>query len=101
MKHIQERYISNLSSRFRNFVKKSKNLYNFSCPYCGDSKANKSKARGYLLGNKHGYHYFCHNCSESCSFTQFMKKYDNTSYLNYVRDVFAEKMYDLMMEEIR
>ena len=34
---IEQKYINDISSQLRNFKKKSNNLYNFSCPVCGDS----------------------------------------------------------------
>ena len=49
-----------MSGQLKLFKKKN-NVYNFSCQYCGDSKKDKFKARGYLLEKKGNYNYFCHN----------------------------------------
>jgi len=70
--YVEQKYINLLSSRLRNFSKKS-NLYNFSCPLCGDSKSHKRKARGYILEKKGRTGYYCHNCNVSLSLPDFIK----------------------------
>ena len=72
MQWIENKYINLLSGQFRNFKRKN-NTINFSCPYCGDSKKDKFKARGYLYQKKGTYPYYCHNCGVSRSFDKFLK----------------------------
>ena len=67
-----------LSSRLDNFAKKKDGLYNFRCPYCGDSAKRKSKARGYLFSTKTGLAYKCHNCGTSKAFHNFLKDQDKS-----------------------
>jgi hypothetical protein len=43
------KYVRLISSRLRNFKQKKDYLWNFSCPFCGDSQKNKTKARGYAF----------------------------------------------------
>jgi len=71
-----------MSNRFRNFKEKN-NQFNLSCPYCGDSTKNKFKARGYLLTKKGAYYYYCHNCSISKKFDQFINDHDPMLYREY------------------
>ena len=48
---VDIKYIGLLSPNLSQFKKKKDGLYNFRCPYCGDSQKNKLKARGYLIHN--------------------------------------------------
>lgn len=54
-------YATMISGRVRNF-KRTSNGWNFSCPHCGDSSSNKSKARGYLYRKPDSLFYTCFNC---------------------------------------
>jgi len=83
MDWLEQKYIGLLSNRLRNFKRKSNNLYNFSCPICGDSHKIKSKARGYVYdkGGKGIYH--CHNCGVTHSIPNFIKLVDSGLYQEY------------------
>lgn len=76
MHWLESKYIGLLSTRLRNFKRKSSNLYNFSCVICGDSETNKFKARGYIYEKKGKSVYHCHNCGYSASFSKFLKEVD-------------------------
>ena len=52
MDWLEQKYIGMLSSRLRNYKRKSSGLINFSCPICGDSQTHKNKARGYIYEYK-------------------------------------------------
>jgi hypothetical protein len=84
MSYIEDKYIGLISSRLEKFSKKKTGLYNFRCPYCGDSQKNKSKTRGYLYQYKNDYNFKCHNCSVSKSLGYFIKDIDSTLYGEYV-----------------
>ena len=86
MLYIDEKFVSLISSRLRNFKRKRNNLYNFSCPICGDSKSKKSKARGYFYPNKGkvGLIFKCHNCSACMNFGNFLKTTFPDVYDEYV-----------------
>ena len=49
MSYVDVKYARLVGSRLDNFKEKKTNLYNFRCPYCGDSQKHKSKARGYFF----------------------------------------------------
>jgi transcription elongation factor Elf1 len=89
MSWVEEKYINNISNLVRNFTKKG-NVYNFSCPLCGDSQRDKRKARGYVLNKDGKYNYFCHNCGASLSFPNFLKHVSVTLHDDYVLERFRE-----------
>ena len=62
-----------LSGRLDKFVKKKADLYNFRCPYCGDSQKHKNKARGYFFRLKADMVYKCHNCGVGRTLPNFLK----------------------------
>jgi len=86
MSFVDTKYIGLVSSRLQKFKQVKKNLYNFRCPYCGDSQRYKNKARGYIYQLKNDYNYKCHNCGVSRSFTNFLKDLDASLYDQYVME---------------
>ena len=87
---IRDRYISLLSPRLERFKRIKANLYNCRCPICGDSKKNKSKARGYLYTIKTSVNYRCHNCGASMTLNSIMKKVDATLQSQYSLEKFKD-----------
>ena len=73
-----------ISHRLVRFTKKKDNLYNFRCPYCGDSKKSKIKARAFLYRKKNDMYFRCHNCGQSTTFGNFLKYIDSEKYKEYV-----------------
>ena len=86
MSFIDSKYIGLISTRLQKFKQVKKNLYNFRCPYCGDSSRNKNKARGYIYQLKNDHNFKCHNCGISKTFTNFLKDQDNTLYDQYLME---------------
>jgi len=84
MSLIDEKFISLVSSRLDKYKLVKAGLYNFRCPYCGDSQKHKNKARGYLYKVKNDYNFKCHNCGSSRTFTNFLKDFDSTLHDQYV-----------------
>jgi len=70
---VDEHYVMLLSSRLDRFTKKKANLYNFRCPYCGDSQKHRNKARGYFFRLKADMVYKCHNCGVGRTLPNFLK----------------------------
>jgi len=87
---IDSKYIGLISSRLEKFSKRKENLYTFRCPYCGDSKRNKNRTRGYFYQRKSDYNFKCHNCGTSKSFTYFLKDIDPTLYSQYLLERYKE-----------
>jgi transcription elongation factor Elf1 len=84
MLYIDLKYVSQLSSKLRNFKQTNTHTFNFSCPFCGDSKKNKLKARGYVYSNKNDLFYKCHNCGVSTNSGNLIKQVDPYLYEQYV-----------------
>lgn len=85
---LQLQYATMLSNRLERFKIKSTNPYkiNFRCPICGDSKTSKTKARGWLLENRssNNFRFYCHNCTASLTFNNFLKTVDQLVYNEYI-----------------
>ena len=90
MLYIDAKYASILGAQLRNFKQVKPYTWNFSCPICGDSSTNKSKARGYILNFKQGLIYKCHNCQLSCNFGNLLKRVDPRLYDEYVLERYKE-----------
>lgn len=86
---IDDKYINLLSSRLDKFSKKNQNLYNCRCPICGDSKRNKSRARGYFYQVKNNTNYKCHNCGINTSFNNFLKTFDPVLHQEYCLEKYS------------
>ena len=80
------KYVRLVSSRLRNFKQKNTNLWNFSCPYCGDSKTNKLKARGYMYAKGNDLFYRCHNCGVGTNVANFLKHVDPSVHDEYIME---------------
>jgi hypothetical protein len=81
---VDNKYVRLISSRLRNFKQKKDGLYNFSCPLCGDSKKNLSKARGYVFQKGNDLFYRCHNCSAGTNIAGLLKSVDPTLHTEYI-----------------
>ena len=90
MLHIDAKYVQILGPRLRNFKKKSDYLWNFSCPICGDSSTNKTKARGYIYRTKTELFYRCHNCQHGTNLGNIIKHIDEGLYKQYVVERYRE-----------
>ena len=89
MLHLDRKYISLVSIQLDKF-KKQETVYNFRCPYCGDSKKNKNRARGYFFQKKGSYIYKCHNCGVGRTLPNFLKDNDPKLYGEYVLEAYQE-----------
>ena len=75
-----------LSPRLDKFKKVRDNLFNFRCPYCGDSQKSQSKARGYFYRKKNDYFYRCHNCGKGTTFGKLLEYLDVQMYKEYIME---------------
>lgn len=87
--YIDRKFLTCISHRLEKFSQKNPDLYNFRCPFCGDSKKNKLKARGYVFRKDNDYYYRCHNCSVSFTFSNFLKQIDQSVHKEYVLERYA------------
>ena len=81
---VDTKYLRLLSSRLRNFKQKNDYIWNFSCPFCGDSQKNKTKARGYIFKKGNGLYYRCHNCGIGTNVAGLVKHVDPTLHGEFV-----------------
>ena len=90
MNYIDTKYISLISHRLRNFTKKPNFLWNFSCPYCGDSQTNRKKARGFIYRTKNDLFYKCHNCSHGTTLSKLIEHVDPNIFKEYTMERYKE-----------
>jgi transcription elongation factor Elf1 len=91
MSYIDVKYLNILSGQLGQFKKKNDNLWNFRCPYCGDSHRDKTKARGYVFQREGKYIYKCHNCGTGASLSNLIKHVNPHLYKEYVLENFGER----------
>jgi hypothetical protein len=73
MLYVDLKYVTTVGIHLRNFKKKKDNLFNCSCPICGDSEKKKSKARGYFYQKGTSMYFKCHNCGSGIGVGNFLK----------------------------
>ena len=88
--YIDKKYVSLLAPRLKQFKAQGDFLWNFRCPYCGDSQKDKTKARGYIYKKKDKIFFMCHNCHTSTNLQRFLKDQDPMLYREYVLESFVQ-----------
>ena len=82
--YIDVKYVSLISPYLQQFKKKGDFLWNFRCPYCGDSKKSRTKARGFVFRKKNDLFYKCHNCGVGATLGNLIKEIDLKTYDDYI-----------------
>ncbi|MGB9623039.1 MAG: DNA primase, partial [Candidatus Bathyarchaeia archaeon] len=90
MDHIDYKYVLLTSSRLDLFKDIGNGVYNFRCPFCGDSKIHRNKARGYLFPVDDTVMYKCHNCGKSTNLSNFLAEIDHGLYTQYKLEKFGK-----------
>ena len=88
---IDTKYLNLISHKLERFSRKSDNLWNCRCPFCGDSQKNKFKARGYVYELKGNLLYKCHNCGHGGNMGTLLEHVDTFVYNQYKLEKFKEK----------
>ncbi len=83
---VDAHYVTLLSGRLEKFTRKKADLYNFRCPYCGDSQKHKNKARGYFFRLKSDMVYKCHNCGVGRTLPNFLKDHAPDLHDEYIME---------------
>jgi hypothetical protein len=93
MLYVDISFVNNVAVLVRNFKKKPGRVYNFSCPLCGDSQKDRSKARAYLFPDEQNSSliFKCHNCSRSMAFGKFLKIQFPEIYDSYILEKYKKK----------
>jgi len=86
--YIDLKFIMMLSPRLDKFKKVRDNLFNFRCPYCGDSQKFRNKARGYFYRKKNDFFFRCHNCGKGTTFSKVLQYVDADMYKEFVMEKF-------------
>ena len=90
MSYLDTKYINLASASLQKYKKVKNGLWTFRCPYCGDSKKNKNKTRGYIFSAKGDHVFKCHNCGVTRSFSNFLKDNFSMLYDEYVMERYKE-----------
>jgi len=86
MSYIDSKYLNIVSPQLLKFKKKGDFLWNFRCPYCGDSQKSRSKARGFVYRKKNDLFYKCHNCGMGTTLGNLIKYIDSKVYKDYIME---------------
>lgn len=90
MSYIDAKYLNLLSSQLGQFKRKDNAVWNFRCPYCGDSQTSKTKARGYVFQKEGKYIFKCHNCGHGASLNNLIKHVNPELHREYVGERFLD-----------
>lgn len=90
MLYVDVKYANIVGAQLRNYKRKQEYLWNFSCPVCGDSKTNRSKARGYIYRAKTSLFVKCHKCGYGTNIGNFIKYVDTNLYEEYALETYKE-----------
>lgn len=82
--YIDVKYVNLISPYLQQFKKKGDFLWNFRCPYCGDSKKSRTKARGFIFRKKNDMFYKCHNCGVGATLGNLIKEVDSKTHKDYI-----------------
>ena len=86
-------YADRAASRFQCCKQTGNNVFNFRCPYCGDSQKSSTKARAYLFCKDNFYAFKCHNCGKGNSLIGFLR--------DHVPDLFEECVQEFKVSQTR
>jgi len=81
---LERKYLSMALVHLDQAKWKGDNTLNHRCPYCGDSKKNDYKARGYHFVVEQNFVYKCHNCGKATSTVHFLKDNFPTIHREYL-----------------
>ena len=84
--YIDVKYVNIISPFLQQFKKKGDFLWNFRCPYCGDSQKSRTKARGFVYRKKNDLFYKCHNCGMGTTLGKLIEHLDSKSYKDYIME---------------
>ena len=84
--YVEQKYLNLISSQLQRFKKTNDFVWNFRCPYCGDSQKNQSKARGFVFRKESNIIYKCHNCGIGASFKNLLNHVDPKICNDYIME---------------
>jgi hypothetical protein len=84
------KYINLISHNFEKFKKKNDYLWNVRCPFCGDSRKNLNKMRGFFFRKENNMIFKCHNCGHGASMNSVLKELAPNLHKEYCLEKFGE-----------
>ena len=84
--YIDVKYVNIISPYLQQFKKKGDFLWNFRCPYCGDSQKSRTKARGFIYRKKNDLFYKCHNCGVGTTLGNLIEHLDSKTHKDYIME---------------
>lgn len=93
MDYVDMMFMRRASVYLEKFKDVGNGVYNMRCPICGDSRKDKTKARGYLVDKGENVIYHCHNCGspEVRSLQKLINYLSPSLYQEYRREKFGSK----------
>ena len=86
MSYIDSKYLNIIGPQLLQFKKKGDFLWNFRCPYCGDSQKSRTKARGFVYSKKNDLFYKCHNCGVGTTLGKLIEHIDSKIHKDYIME---------------
>ena len=86
MSYIDTKYLNIIGPQLLQFKKKGDFLWNFRCPYCGDSHKSRTKARGFVYRKKNDLFYKCHNCGVGTTLGKLIEYVDSKIHKDYIME---------------
>lgn len=74
MNFIDHRFMLLSSVYLAGWKESGQGVYKFRCPFCGDSKKNKRKTRGYFYPKDDSVFFKCHNCGAAHTLLGFLRQ---------------------------
>lgn len=101
---VDLRYAHIVGMKLLRFRQKGQALFNFRCPFCGDSREDPTKARGYLYRREDRLQFRCHNCNHGTSMGGLIKQAAPEDYRSYRMELFrgnssSESFFDSFLLE--
>ena len=90
MDYIDTKYINLASASLQQFKAKNGGVYNFRCPFCGDSQSNKTKTRGYIFQKENKPIFKCHNCGHGTTLNGLLKHVNPQLQKEYALERFSD-----------
>lgn len=101
MNNIDYKYITLLSNHIPTLKKKSEATWNMRCPFCGDSKKKKHKARGYIYCRDNKYIFYCHNCHTGKGIGKLLEHIDASLYKQWRLEKYRPTIHETPLQQFK
>ena len=101
MLHVDRIYADRVGQFVRNYNRKTSDLWNFSCCYCGDSKKDIRKARGFIYRVANKLFYRCHNCGMGTTLSNLLKHLSSPLHKEYLTELLKSDQDGFVEKEVK